>query len=75
MHEQLRDHAMLAWQAVQQGQPNPLTAKIMEDSTFQGYLSTDQIRSILQVEGYTGIATERALDTVDRINQLVKPAQ
>lgn len=67
MHERLRDHAMQAWQVVQQGQPNPLIPALASDPSFQAYLPAGQIKTLLVVEDYTGIATQRALDTADKI--------
>ncbi|MBN1371773.1 MAG: adenylosuccinate lyase [Anaerolineaceae bacterium] len=67
MHERLRDHAMQAWQVVQQGQPNPLIPALAADLAFQAYLPPKQIQSLLVVEDYTGIATQRALDTAANI--------
>ena len=71
MHEHLRDHAMRAWEEVREGMPNPLSANIIADPTFSAYLSADQVRSLLQVEGYTGIAAAHALDLAKRILQKI----
>ncbi len=67
MHERLRDHAMQAWQIVQQGQPNPLIPALAADTVFQAYLPAAQIQNLLIVEDYTGIATQRAQDTAAAI--------
>ena len=67
MHERLRDHAMQAWQVVQQGQPNPLIPALAADPAFQAYLPAAQIQTLLVVEDYTGIATQRAFDTAENI--------
>jgi adenylosuccinate lyase len=75
MHEHLRDHAMRAWEAVREGRPNPLTENIANDSIFTNYLSAEQVRSLLQVEGYTGIAESHALALATKILQTVSPGK
>jgi adenylosuccinate lyase len=72
MHEHLRDHAMRAWQAVQIGSPNPLISDIAQEPAFQSYLSSAEISALLQVEGYTGIAPQRALDTSEKIREALQ---
>ena len=71
MHEQLRDHAMRAWELVRAGKSNPLASNIALDPVFQQYLGNDEIHLLLQVEGYTGIATDRALRTAEHILQVI----
>jgi adenylosuccinate lyase len=67
MHEQLRDHAMRAWESVRAGKSNPLASNIAVDPVFQQYLGNDEIHLLLQIEGYTGIATDRAIRTAEQI--------
>jgi adenylosuccinate lyase len=67
MHEQLRDHAMRAWESVRTGQSNPLAANIILDPIFQQYLKPEAIHLLLRVEGYTGIAADRARQTAEHI--------
>jgi adenylosuccinate lyase len=71
MHEHLRDHAMRAWEAVRQGLVNPLAANIASDPIFHRYLQPDAIQALLRIEGYTGIACDRALWTAESILQAV----
>jgi adenylosuccinate lyase len=73
MHEHLRDHAMRAWEAIREGRPNPLTDTIANDPSFTTHLSVEQVRSLLQVEGYTGFAENHALALADKIVQIVSP--
>ncbi len=67
MHERLREHAMTAWRAVQQGLPNPLVELLAGDAQIQGYLSADQIRAAMQAGGYTGFAAQRARELAEQI--------
>lgn len=60
-HEKLRSHAMVAWQSIQNGRPNPLQTLIASDPDLQQYLTPDQIAELMQTENYTGIARARAI--------------
>ncbi|MBI4926149.1 MAG: adenylosuccinate lyase [Anaerolineae bacterium] len=71
IHERLRDHAMAAWQSVQQGQPNPLQDLIAADPVFNAHLTSQAIKELMQVESYTGIAAERANQTAERIETML----
>lgn len=75
MHELLREHALRAWQVVQDGQPNPLVNQIISDPQFTRYFTDEQIKALLQVEGYTGIAAERSLAISNSIQKLLTDHQ
>jgi adenylosuccinate lyase len=60
MHERLRQHALTAWDAVQEGQPNPLTESISSDAAFLSYLSEPEIQELMDASGHLGDAPERA---------------
>lgn len=67
MHEQLRSQAMLAWDVVRRGRANPLAENLARDPAILHYLNPEQINALMQVEGYTGIAAQRARDVADEI--------
>jgi adenylosuccinate lyase len=75
MHEALRDHAMRAWKDVQMSLPNPIMALVTQDPAFLQWLPADQIRDLLNVEKYTGIASQRALETAYEIESLLKTSK
>ena len=60
MHECLRMHTFAAWEAIRDDQPNPLVDLIIEDSIFLGYLSVEQIISLMDASRYVGDAPQRA---------------
>ncbi len=62
MHERLREHALKAWEAIREGEPNPLDALVTSDQEFLGYLSGEQIRSLMDASTYVGDAPQRARD-------------
>lgn len=71
MHERLRDHAMTAWEAVRQGQPNPLADQVAGDAEMNQYLSAAAIRALMQVDGYVGIAPQRTRDLAGTLRELI----
>jgi adenylosuccinate lyase len=60
MHEYLREKSIQAWNAVAQGQTNPMTDSLLESEELRQYLSRDQVRDLLNIKAYVGDAGERA---------------
>ena len=60
LHEVIRQHAIIAWREIQQGNENPLPSRLENDQKLQSYLSRDTIRQILNTSDYIGIAADRA---------------
>ena len=60
MHELIRKHSLAAWDAVQQGEPNPLLERLATDSEVLAYLPGDQVRALMDATGYVGDAPQRA---------------
>lgn len=60
MHERLRQHALMAWGAVQSGQPNPLSEIIAADEQLRGYLTEEQLRVLMDAAHHVGDAPARA---------------
>jgi adenylosuccinate lyase len=75
MHEIIREHSLLAWQSVQDGQSNPLIEILVNESRFKPYFTKDHIRSLLNIQNYTGDASQRALCLVEKINEILKSAE
>ena len=73
IHERLREHAMMAWEASRQGKANPLVELVCDDAELTRYLPSEEMRTLMQVERYTGIAARRALELAYRI-KAAKPA-
>lgn len=71
MHELLRNHAMQAWQAVRQGQPNPLIHLVTSDTAFTRYLSSEQIKELMQVDSYVGIAPKHSRELARQIRAVL----
>ncbi|MGD2163503.1 MAG: adenylosuccinate lyase [Anaerolineales bacterium] len=67
MHEQLRQHSLKAWSAVQAGQINPLRDQLAQDPAFLKFLQPGRIRELLEARYYVGKAPERARAMAGRI--------
>jgi adenylosuccinate lyase len=68
-HAALRKHALAAWQSLQQGGLNLLPELVSKDPVFMAFLTQEQIQSLMQVEGYTGIAEDAARRLAEHIRQ------
>jgi adenylosuccinate lyase len=69
MHEVLRQHALTAWQSLQQGQPNVLAETVAQDPILLVHLPADRIAALMQIGGYTGIAEPAARELAQSIRQ------
>ena len=67
IHERLRQHALIAWQAVQSGQANPLVEQICNDPVFLSFLKEKELHDLLDASTYTGDAPYRARALVETI--------
>ncbi|MCD6518393.1 MAG: adenylosuccinate lyase [Anaerolineae bacterium] len=69
MHERIRECSMVAWQAVQRGEPNPLPELLAEDEGITSYLSPEEVLSILREGAGVGDAPERSRRLAREIRQ------
>lgn len=60
LHEIIRGHSLAAWEALQRGQPNPLAEALIADPRITTLLPSDQARTLLNAQTYTGDAPARA---------------
>jgi len=60
IHEHLRELSMRAWAAVQEGEPNPLTALMRESEMLLRWLPPADITTLSDPASYLGSAPERA---------------
>ena len=71
MHEVLRAHSLAAWQAVNDGMPNPLKDRLSSDPGLLSILLEEEIQQSMNTDQYLGIAQKRALEMADRINKIL----
>ena len=64
MHELIRQHALKAWEAVQNGRENPLEGAISTDPEFLSVLTPEEIAAAMDYKSHTGIAAQRALGMI-----------
>ena len=60
MHERIRSHSLAAWQAIQAGQPSPLSAFLSADPAILAFLPAEQVAALLDASAYVGDAPQRA---------------
>lgn len=71
LHEVIRVHSLSAWQAIQQGQNNPLAELISEDKTILQYLDKQTTQNLLNADTYIGDAPKRARLIVEKIFKML----
>jgi adenylosuccinate lyase len=74
MHERLRSHAMTAWGAVQQGEPNPLERLIVEDKEFGRFLDIETLKNLMNAGEHIGYAPSRARGLAVTIREKISSA-
>ncbi|RME42867.1 MAG: adenylosuccinate lyase, partial [Chloroflexi bacterium] len=67
LHEVIRQHSLAAWQAVADGQPNPLPGLLAGDEALTRLLGPERIRELLEAGRYVGDAPQRARALAARI--------
>jgi adenylosuccinate lyase len=72
MHERLREHALVAWQAVQQGGDNPLAERLLADTAFLQFLDPASLNELMEVGKYTGDAGRRAVQFASTIRSTLE---
>ncbi len=70
MHERLRRHALVAWEAIQNGGANPLAEELAADAHLLQYLNADQIGALMDYSHYLGDAAQRARQLAANIRRL-----
>ncbi len=70
MHEVLRNISMIAWQAIQEGKPNPMKDLLIGDKTINKFLNKKEIKILMQAENHIGNAPERAKLLVRKIKTI-----
>jgi adenylosuccinate lyase len=61
LHEVIREHSLVAWDALRRGQPNPLASSLRADPRITRWLLPGEIASLLDASDYVGDAAGRAL--------------
>lgn len=72
IHEKLRIMAMQAWQAVQEGKPNPMDKLLRESKDIQKYISQNEIKSLLDIRDHIGDVSARVKSLSKMIKKTIK---
>lgn len=67
LHEVIRQHSIAAWQAIANGEANPLPDRLAGDESITQFLKPDQVRALLDAGRYVGDAPARARAMAARI--------
>jgi adenylosuccinate lyase len=70
LHETIRRAAMQAWEALAQGQDNPLSELLVADGDLTSRVDPAEIRRLLDPGKHVGTAPQRALLLADRIENM-----
>ena len=70
MHEVLREISMKAWEAIQDGEGNPMEDLIMSNQEIGKYLSSEEILKLMDAKNHTGSAQSKALTIAKKIGNL-----
>ncbi len=71
VHTWLRDHSMIAWEAVQRGEANPLKDLVKADQKINGLIPDTELDELFRVESYTGVAEKRSLELSGTIREQI----
>lgn len=69
VHEALRRISMQAWEAISQGDPNPLVDLLKNDSDIAARIPDGMMSDLLHVESYLGNASTRARMLAEKIRE------
>jgi adenylosuccinate lyase len=56
----IRTHSLSAWQALQEGKPNPLASLLAADERISRWVETGSLPALLDASAHVGDAVERA---------------
>lgn len=73
LHEVIRQHSLAAWEAIRQGQPNPLADRLSADELIARYVPAEETRALLHAGDYIGDAPARARSLAQQIRAALNP--
>ena len=69
-HERLREHALGAWAAIREGQPNPLLDRLLADPELTRLVPAARVQELMDVARYVGDAPERCRAFVGELRKV-----
>jgi adenylosuccinate lyase len=74
LHEVIREQSLVAWAALQAGQPNPLAHLLANDPHVTQHLPADSISALLDATSHVGDAEQRALALAQLVEERLSHA-
>jgi adenylosuccinate lyase len=71
LHEVIRTHSLAAWQALQEGQPNPLADLLASDERITRWVNVAALPALLDASAHVGDAPARARQLAAQIRQAI----
>jgi adenylosuccinate lyase len=71
LHEVIREHSLVAWQALQAGQPNPLVDLLCADPRVTTFVDGESARTLMDASDYVGDAPIRAREVAGLVRDAV----
>jgi adenylosuccinate lyase len=72
MHEVIRTHSLSAWQAIQEGQPNPLANLLASDERITRWVESASLPALFDASAHIGDAVERARTLALEIRTMIR---
>jgi adenylosuccinate lyase len=72
LHEVIRTHSLAAWQALQEGQPNPLANLLASDTRITRWVNVAALPALLDASAHVGDAPVRARYLATQIAQAIE---
>jgi adenylosuccinate lyase len=72
LHEVIRQHSLAAWEAMRQGQPNPLVENLSGDDRITRHISPDRVPDLLRANAHIGDAPQRARHLAADIRKIIE---
>lgn len=69
LHEVIREHSLAAWEAIKNGEANPLTESLPADERITRHIAPDKVRELLDASAYVGDAPTRARRLAEAIRR------
>jgi adenylosuccinate lyase len=74
LHEAIRGHSLAAWQALQDGRPNPLAELLSADSRITRWVDVAALPALLDASAHVGDAPQRARQLAGHIRSAITAA-
>ena len=71
LHEVIREHSLIAWDALRRGEPNPLVESLCGDERILRWLPIEEVTALLDAGDYVGDAVERARALAEEMRRVV----